>query len=170
MLVHYYKKGMVELILVLLGTQNIPFQRLIDEVMELREKNVITSSEKIIIQAGSTQVIDSDGIEVYKELEHRQYLELIEKADLIITHGGAGSIFDALQLQKKVIALPRLLRYNEHVDDHQRELVEKLYKDGYIIGEKTLAESFRLIEAFSFKIYHSKQKQMIEQIQKYINE
>ncbi len=170
MLVHYYKKGMVQLILVLLGTQNIPFQRLIDEVKELIGKNVISSSEKIVIQAGSTQVIGSDGIEVYTQLEHRQYLDLIQIADLVITHGGAGSIFDALQQQKRVIALPRLLKYHEHVDDHQLELVEKLYKDGYIIGEKTLAESFKQIEGFSFKVYHSKQKQMIEQIQKYINE
>ena len=69
--------------------------------------------------------------------------ELYEKANLIVTHAGAGSILQGIQHQKKVIAVPRLTKYHEHVNDHQIELASKLEQLGCILmykdGEDFLA-------------------------------
>lgn len=47
------------------------------------------------------------------------------KADIVITHGGTGAIIGAVKKGKKVIAVPRLAKYGEHVDDHQLQLVKQ---------------------------------------------
>ena len=63
-----------------------------------------------------------------------------DKANLIITHGGVGSIISSVEKGKKVIAVPRLHKYGEHVNDHQKEIIETFNKKGYIIGIKEVKE------------------------------
>ena len=70
-----------------------------------------------------------------QELEKYQ-----EQADLIITHGGVGSIISSIKKGKKVIAVPRLQRYHEHVNDHQKQIVEDFDKKRYIIGIQSIDE------------------------------
>ena len=53
---------------------------------------------------------------------------------LVITHGGTGAIMESLQAGKPVIAVARLSKYGEHVDDHQMEIVDQFTKDNYVIG------------------------------------
>ena len=55
---------------------------------------------------------------------------------MIITHGGVGSILNALKNEKKVIAMPRLAKFKEHNDDHQVEICQKFDRDKYIISCK----------------------------------
>ena len=49
----------------------------------------------------------------------------MEKANIVITHGGTGAIIGAVKKGKKVIAVPRLAKYGEHVDDHQLQLIKQ---------------------------------------------
>ena len=56
------------------------------------------------------------------------------KATLIITHGGVGSIVSSIEKGKKVIVVPRMHEYGEHVNNHQKEIVEDFNNKGYIIG------------------------------------
>ena len=44
---------------------------------------------------------------------------------MVITHGGTGVIIGAVKQGKKVIAVPRLASYGEHVDDHQVQLLRE---------------------------------------------
>ena len=67
-------------------------------------------------------------------ISQEELSSLLSQADLIITHGGVGSIINSIKLGKKVIAIPRLKKYNEHVNDHQIQIVEKFNSEGYIIG------------------------------------
>ena len=60
--------------------------------------------------------------------------DLIKKANLIITHAGIGSIEMALEQNKKVIATPRLKKFREHVNDHQKDIERKLDEKGCLIG------------------------------------
>ena len=69
----------------------------------------------------------------------------IDEADLVITHGGVGTIFSALKKNKKVIAIPRLEKYGEHINDHQIEICEELEKEGYILYYKDVSYCFKLI-------------------------
>lgn len=52
--------------------------------------------------------------------------ELEEKADLVICHGGVGSIFELMELQKPFIAVPN----RDVQDDHQADLLRALEADG----------------------------------------
>ena len=63
-----------------------------------------------------------------------------EQADLIITHGGVGSIISSLKKGKKIIAIPRLHKYKEHVNDHQKEIIEYFANKGYIMGLNSVDE------------------------------
>ncbi|WOO89163.1 glycosyltransferase [Mollicutes bacterium LVI A0078] len=56
----------------------------------------------------------------------------IDDCQILITHGGVGSIMGGLMKGKKVIAISRLAKFGEHVDDHQLEVTTKLAKDNYI--------------------------------------
>ena len=117
------------MILVTLGTQNQPFTRL----LELIEKSDI--KDEIIVQAGNTK-FKSPKMKIFDYIPYEEMTELIKKADLIITHGGTGSILMPLKMGKKVIAVPRLAKYGEHVDDHQTQLTSIFEEEGYVLEYK----------------------------------
>ena len=118
------------MILVTLGTQDKSFHRLLEEL----EKQIILKNikEKVIVQAGFTK-FESNNMEIFDLIEMDELNSLIKKADLIITHGGVGSILTALKYHKKVIAVARLKKYKEHTNDHQKQIVDIMYQDGYIL-------------------------------------
>ena len=114
------------MILVTLGTQKQEFTRLLDYI----EKSNI--KDKIVVQAGHTKY-KSKKMKIFDFIDYDKMNQYIEKSDLIITHGGTGSIITPLKDGKKVIACARLSKYNEHVDDHQNEIVDIFYEEGYIL-------------------------------------
>ena len=114
------------MILVLCGTQKQSFARMIREVEKLAD------DYEIVVQAGHSQY-SSDKMEIFDFISGEELKVLYEKADYIVTHGGAGSMFQAIQSQKKTIVFPRLQKYGEHVDDHQLQLAEKLKSLGYLL-------------------------------------
>ena len=118
------------MILVMLGTHNNIFHRLLEKIQEMIDKKVI--NEKVIVQAGRTK-FESKDMEILGIVPEEKLKKLMEKADLIITHGGVGSIVTALKMHKKVIAVPRLSGFNEHVNDHQIQIVDTFNKQGLLI-------------------------------------
>lgn len=119
------------MILVLLGTQNNSFHRLLQEI----EKNIKNGNinEKVVVQAGFTK-FESPNMQIFSMIPQEELDELIEKADFVISHGGVGSVMRAIKKGKKVIAVPRLKKYGEHVNNHQIEIIETFKRQGLIIG------------------------------------
>ena len=119
------------MILVLLGTQNNDFHRLLDE----EEKNIQNGNinDEVIVQAGFTKY-KSNNMKIFDLIPKNDLENLIKKADLIITHAGVGSIEMALEQNKKVIAVPRLKKFKEHVNNHQKDIESEFGKRGWIIG------------------------------------
>ena len=135
------------MILVLLGTNPYSFKRLVRAVDILaRDKQ-----ENIFIQLGNTNY--SPSYCKYKRfLEKEKLLDLIKKAELIITHGGFGSILDCLKEGKRVVAVPRCPEFKESVD-RQVELVKQLESEGRLIGVydiQKLPEAIKIAKATSF--------------------
>ena len=124
------------MILVMLGTQNNSFYRLLEKIEELINQGII--QEQVIVQAGYTK-FETKNMEIF-DLIPREELEKYQKeANIIITHGGVGSIITSIKERKKVIAVPRNHEYGEHVNNHQKEIVELFDKKGYIIGVNNMA-------------------------------
>ena len=125
------------MILVLLGTQNNSFHRLLEKLDELINKGII--DERVLVQAGYTKY-ESKNMQIFDLIPAEELERYQEKADLIITHGGVGSIISSIKKGKKVIAVPRLHKYQEHINDHQKQIIETFSKKGYIIGLEDVAE------------------------------
>lgn len=125
------------MILVLLGTQNNSFHRLLEEV----QKNIDNGNikEEVVAQKGYTK-FESKDMTLYNKIPTDEIKKLIDKADLVITHGGVGSIITSITKGKKVIAVPRLKKYNEHVNDHQLDIIDSFNEMGYIIGIHDVSE------------------------------
>ena len=116
------------MIFISVGTQKQSFRRLFHMV----EESKLTKNQRIIAQTGYTEV-KSNRIETIPFMSIELYKKYIEDSDIVICHGGVGTIFDALYAGKKVLAIPRLSKFNEHVDNHQIEVCDELEKEGYII-------------------------------------
>ena len=115
------------MVLVTLGTQDQKFYRLLDAI----EKSNI--KDKIIVQAGGSADYKSNKMEIFKFIDMDKMKQLIKEADIVITHGGTGSIITPLEMGKKVIACPRLSKYKEHINDHQKEVTSVLKEEGCIL-------------------------------------
>ena len=125
------------MILVTLGTQDKTFVRLLEKINQLIDQGLI--KDKVIVQAGFTKY-NSDNMEIFDLIPQDEFNSLMAQADLIITHGGVGNIISALEKNKKVIAVPRLSKYGEHINDHQTQIIAKFNDLGYIIGLQDVDE------------------------------
>lgn len=125
------------MILVTLGTNDKPFTRLLQEVDRLIE--IGTINEDVVVQAGKTKY-KSDRMKIVQLVPMSEMEKLVSECSLLITHGGVGSIISGLDHDKCVIAVPRLARYGEHVNDHQLQIIRNFRKRGYIIGLECVEE------------------------------
>jgi UDP-N-acetylglucosamine transferase subunit ALG13 len=142
------------MILVLLGTQDKPFTRLLDAIQHQINKGNI--KDKVIVQAGSTKY-ESKDMELFDLIPIDEFNKLIKKADLIITHGGVGSIMEGIRNNKKVLAAPRLKKYKEHDNNHQLQIIDEFVKMGYILPLK----DFNKLDKMLVKINKFKPKELV---------
>ncbi len=160
------------MILVMLGTQNNSFHRLLEEIDNLIEKKVI--QEKVVVQAGYTKYPKKnkkENIEIFDIIPKDEIKRYQQEASFIITHGGAGSIITSLKYEKKVIAVPRKHEYGEHVNNHQEEIVQLFSEKGYILGiqdVKDLGKAVMQIKEFKPKRYQSDNHKMLKIIEDFI--
>jgi len=119
------------MILVTLGTQDKSFHRLLEAVQKQIDNGVI--KDEVVVQAGCTK-FESYDMKIFDLIDRDEFSKLIEKCDILITHGGVGSILTGLKNNKKVIAAARLKEYKEHTNDHQLQIIDKFVKAGYILA------------------------------------
>ena len=86
--------------------------------MRILDSLLIKCADETAVPAGQALAVDRE-----------KFSELISKCDILITHGGVGSIITGLQNNKKVIVAPRLAKYNEHMNDHQIQITENFSKN-----------------------------------------
>lgn len=118
------------MIFVCVGSRGYQFNRLLREMDSLIESGKIT--EKVFAQIGQSDYLP-------KFYPYKRYLDMDtfkkyqQESELIISHGGTGALIAALKLEKQVIAVPRLMQYGEHIDDHQLQVSSALEEAGYLI-------------------------------------
>lgn len=114
------------MIYVTVGTDVHDFSRLV------KEMDKIALRRKVVMQIGNT-VYEPRNAEWFRFETNQRIDELYQKADVIVTHAGAGSIIRSLKNGKVPIVVPRLKKYGEHVNDHQLDLARFLGKRGKVI-------------------------------------
>ncbi len=154
------------MIFVTIGTQQQNFKRMFDYI------NKIETDEEFIIQKGKSKYALKDKFKTYDFLTYEQMKKFIKRARVVITHGGGGTIFTALREGKKVIIVPRLHKYHEHINDHQLEISEYLEKQGYCLVARNFEEfndALEKVDSYKFKKYVSYEKEFIKNIEKEID-
>lgn len=114
------------MIFVMVGTHNLGFDRFVKKMDEIAEK------EEVVMQIGSTAYRPKNA-EYFDFAGIKTIYEYIEKADVVVTHGGIGCVTDSLAYGKPTVIVPRLKRYNEHTNDHQLDLAREMEREGRAI-------------------------------------
>ena len=156
------------MILVVLGTQDKRFERLLKVVEEAIDQGVI--KEEVMVQAGCT-VYNSSKMNVVDYVDMTTFEQWMKDCRLLITHGGVGTIMSALRNKKPVIACARLAKYGEHHNDHQCEIIETFYEKGYLIplrDGQSLKEALSEVENFVVPEVESNNHKMIELLANYL--
>jgi UDP-N-acetylglucosamine transferase subunit ALG13 len=158
------------MIFITLGSQKFQFNRLLKQVDKLIEDGVIT--ERVFAQIGNSDY-EPVNYSFKRFLNREEFAQKQSECDIVITHGGTGAIIGALRKGKKVIAVPRLAKYGEHVDDHQLQLLHQfdemqLIEPCYEI--ENLENAYHKLLVTEYKKYDSNTQAVIEAIDKIIIE
>lgn len=153
------------MIFVTLGSQKFQFNRLLKALDELK------IDEEIYAQIGYSDYKPKNF--KYKEfLDREEFSKFIDMSDIVITHGGTGAIVGALKKEKKVIAIPRLAKYGEHVDDHQLQIIEQFDELNLICSCKDCDLKAALLEVKKTerKKYVSNTQTIIDSLEYFLEE
>lgn len=156
-------------IFVTLGTQKFQFDRLLKKLDELIVQEKI-KKEDLIVQCVYSEY-QPQNFEMFAMKPQNEIEDIMKDVDLVITHSGTGSIITSLKLEKKIIIVPRLKKYGEHVDDHQVELADVFKEKVNVIVVNDMDKLNDAIEeskTHKFGKWESNNKEMINSIDKSI--
>ncbi len=157
------------MIYITVGSQKFPFDRLLVTVDELVQEGTI--QEEVFAQRGTSNYIPKH-YESEPFLDRDKFQEKMLQSDIVITHGGTGAIVGAIKAGKKVIAVPRLAKYGEHVDDHQIQIIEEFTKTNFISSCEDLNQLGIVINEArkkSFNLYISNTARYLKPLDDYIS-
>ena len=109
------------MILVTVGTHDHGFERLVKAMDELATE----LNEPVIVPYGSSAYVPRHA-QHFQWTSGQRMEQLADAARVIVTHAAAGSILVALLREKPLVVVPRLRRFGECIDDHQRQLATAL--------------------------------------------
>ena len=140
------------MIFVTLGTQKFQMNRLIESV----DRIAPGLEEDIFIQTGHSTLIPHN-CQHSAFVATEQFNHMIQECSMLITHAGVGTIMTAITNAKPVIVVPRLEKYNEHVDNHQREIAQAFAGKGCVLNCEDVENLLGYIEKgknYDFQPYH----------------
>lgn len=133
------------MIFVTVGTHEQPFNRLV----KYMDKWAAEHEEDVIIQTGFS-TYEPKHCEWSRLYPYSQMVELVEKARIVITHGGPSSFIMPLQIGKIPIVVPRKKEFDEHVNDHQVDFSKQVAKrNGDLIVIEDVSKLADAIENYS---------------------
>jgi UDP-N-acetylglucosamine transferase subunit ALG13 len=109
-------------VLVTVGTNEAPFDRLVDAAGTL-------TSEDVTVQYGASSTRPA-GVRCFEYLSPGELARLVDATRVVVCHAGIGSVALALAHGKRPVVVPRLRRHGEAVDDHQVHFARKLEAAG----------------------------------------
>ena len=131
------------MIFVTVGTHEQPFNRLVQEIDNLKRDGVIT--EDVIMQTGYS-TYEPKYCKWDKLIPYKQMIKNVEDARIVITHGGPASFIMPLQIGKTPIVVPRQKKFDEHVNDHQVEFARNVAERmGTIIPVEDITQLGKII-------------------------
>ena len=109
------------MIFVTVGTQ-LPFDRLMRAMDDWAAHHPETH---VVAQSGKSRFIPVH-MEWERHLNKDAFRSRCEKASLIVSHAGIGTILLAMELRKPIVIMPRRADLHEHRNDHQLATAKQL--------------------------------------------
>ena len=97
-------------------------EEIVKKVDEIAQK----LNEEVFIVLGNTKYVPKNCKWV---ISVPTIIPYVKKSHLVITHGGAGTIFECLNNGARIITIAK-----RHADDHQTDIIAELESRGYIIN------------------------------------
>ena len=130
------------MIFVTVGAQ-MPFVRLVRAVDEWAGSRC---RNDVFAQTGPTEWCP-ENIEWCRFLDPLEFNRLFEKADLIVSHAGMGTILTALQHGKPIVVMPRRGDLRETRNDHQLSCARRFAEIGKIAAVENESELMQRLDA-----------------------
>lgn len=157
------------MVFVALGTQKFPFNRLLEAIDDLIERGQL--SGEVFAQVGHSDYVPRHY--AYRDfLSKDEFQSCISRCDLLITHSGVATIIAGLKLGKRVVVVPRMAKFGEHVDDHQIQIARSFSEKNLLLmcaEQDDLAQVIREAENHSFAGYVSQRERMVKTIRDYLS-
>jgi beta-1,4-N-acetylglucosaminyltransferase len=118
------------LIFLTVGNWHRGFDRLVEAVDRLKGEGAIY--EKVVAQIGSGSYRPKN-MEIINYCSPSQFREFLAQTRVVVSHAGIGTIFQAIEIGKPVIVVPRKAQLGECGDDHQWRTAEQLEQEGKIL-------------------------------------
>lgn len=115
------------MIFVTVGMHYRGFDRLVKKMDEIAP----SLDEEVVMQIGNAEYLPKN-VYAVKFLDNNNMKGYYNDASLIISHGGAGTLIEAISAQKPLIIVPRMKQYGEVIDDQQNELAMALSEIGLV--------------------------------------
>lgn len=158
------------MIFVVIGTQKFQLNRLLKLLDEYIYVGYI--KEEVVAQIGYS-TYKPQHYEFKEFMDKDEFDRTIERADLIISHSGVGTIMTAINAKKPVIVYPRLAKYKEHVDDHQLDIAKAFETKEYVLccyeGDD-LYEKIKECRNRKFETYVSQREKIVSLIKNFLEE
>ena len=156
------------MIFVTVGSQKFQFNRLLQYIDELIEDGTITT--EVFAQIGAS-TYEPKHYQFKKFLDMDEFQKNMDASDIVLTHAGTGAIISSLKKKKKTIVVPRDMKYQEHVDNHQYQIAETFSQLNYclmITNSGELTEALTHLENFNFKKFESQNTHFLNELNKLI--
>ena len=181
------------MIFVSLGTQDKPFNRIIDYILKLKEEIKELEDIKIVFQIGQTKLSEEEknkieklnekkneekvsekiknkekkNITVFNMLKPEEMKKYIINASIVITHAGVGTIMECIEHNKDIIVLPRKEENGEHVNNHQEEIAFEMEKNGLLYKVDTYEKMQEIVIELIKNSNNKKEKKYISNNEKF---
>ena len=153
------------MIFVTVGTHEQQFNRL----AEYMDKWAADHDEEVVIQTGFS-TYEPKHCEWSKLYPYKTMIEMVDKARIVITHGGPSSFIMPLQIGKVPIVVPRKHEFDEHVNDHQVDFCRKVAeRQGNIIVVEDVQKLADVLKNYDV-IVNKMEKCLYSNNKKYYNE
>ncbi len=114
--------------LVSVGNAHQPFFRLVEATIAIADQ----LPQPVIVQHGHTPC-PSNRIHAISFMDMDEFEKTVSVASLMIVHAGCGTLIHAFRHGHMPVVMARRRGYNEHLDDHQIEIVQAMASQERII-------------------------------------
>jgi UDP-N-acetylglucosamine transferase subunit ALG13 len=135
------------MIFVVLGTWGMPFVRPLREIESAAAAGLLL--QPIVVQSGCTKYT-SPHLQIVPFFSAEEMDRMYERATLVLCQAGVGSIMLGLRKHKTIVSIARRAP-DEHIDDHQLEILDVFSKLGSVLpwrGEGDLPQVLARVTEF----------------------